>query len=111
MLTCFKSYIKDPSLFVPEENIFPDPPKVKLVSATQIVPETTEQMEEMEMEDESTIPNFQGMTVREVLKKSRERGIELKINGSGWAVSQVPQAGVPIRSHPFCVVSFKTERE
>ena len=110
MLTCFKSYIKDPSLFVPEENIFPDPPKVKLVSATQIVPETTEQMEEMEMEDESTIPNFQGMTVREVLKKSRERGIELKINGSGWAVSQVPQAGVPIRSHPFCVVSFKTER-
>ena len=112
MLTCFKSYIKDPSLFVPEENIFPDPPKVKLVSATQIVPETTEQIGGMDdMEDESAVPNFQGMTVREALKKSRERGIELKIDGSGWAVSQVPQAGVPIRSHPFCVVSFRTERE
>ncbi len=110
MLTCFKSYIKDPSLFVPEENIFPEPPKVKLVSATQIVPETTEQLEVMDIEDESIIPNFQGMTVREALKKSRERGIELKIDGSGWAVSQVPQAGVPIRSHPYCVVSFKTER-
>jgi len=110
MLTCFKSYIKDPSLFVPEENIFPEPPKVKLVSATQIVPETTGQLEVMDIEDESTIPNFQGMTVREALKKSRERGIELKIDGSGWAVSQVPQAGVPIRSHPYCVVSFKTER-
>lgn len=110
MLTCFKSYIKDPSLFIPEENIFPEPPKVKLVSATQIVPETTGQLEVMDIEDESTIPNFQGMTVREALKKSRERGIELKIDGSGWAVSQVPQAGVPIRSHPYCVVSFKTER-
>ncbi len=110
MLTCFKSYIKDPSLFVPEENIFPEPPKVKLVSATQIVPETTEQLEVMDIEDESIIPNFQGMTVREALKKSRERGIELKIDGSGWAISQVPQAGVPIRSHPYCVVSFKTER-
>jgi len=110
MLTCFKSYIKDPSLFTPEENIFPEPPKVKLVSATQIVPETTGQTEVMDIENESTIPNFQGMTVREALKKSRERGIELKIDGSGWAVSQVPQAGVPIRSHPYCVVSFKTER-
>lgn len=111
MLTCFKSYIKDPSLFVPEEKIFPDPPKVKLVSATQIVPEAMEQVGEMAVEDESIIPDFQGMTVREALKKSRERGIELKIDGSGWAVSQVPQAGVPIRSHPFCVVSFRTERE
>jgi cell division protein FtsI (penicillin-binding protein 3) len=109
MLTCFKSYIKDPSLFVPEENLFPEPPKVKLVSATRIVPETAEQI--MDMDDESTIPNFQGMTVREALKKSRERGIELKIDGSGWAVSQVPQAGVPVHSHPYCVVSFKTERE
>ena len=112
MLTCFKSYIKDPSLFIPEENIFPEPPKVKLVSATQIVPETAEQIMEVDnADDESTIPNFQGMTVREALKKSRERGIELKIDGSGWAVSQIPRAGVPVHSHPYCVVSFKTERE
>ncbi|MBN1548429.1 MAG: hypothetical protein JW902_17395 [Syntrophaceae bacterium] len=111
MLTCFKSYIKDPSLFVPEENILPEPPKVKLVSATEIVPETAEQMEAINLEDESTIPNFQGMTVREALKKSRERGIELKIDGTGWAVSQVPRSGVSVHSHPYCVVSFRTERE
>jgi cell division protein FtsI (penicillin-binding protein 3) len=111
MLTCFKSYVKDPSLFIPEENIFPEPPKVKLVSATQIVPETTEQIMDVATDDESTIPNFQGMTVREALKKSRERGIELKIDGSGWAISQIPRAGVPVHSHPYCVVSFKTERE
>ena len=111
MLTCFKSYIKDPSLFTPEENIFPEPPKVKLVSATQIVPQATEQTEVVDTGGESTIPNFQGLTVREALKKSRERGIELKIDGSGWAVTQVPRPGVPVRSHPYCVVSFRTERE
>ncbi|NLN60820.1 MAG: penicillin-binding protein [Deltaproteobacteria bacterium] len=110
MLTCFQSYIKDPSLFAPDEDTSPKSSKVKLVSATRVIPETIERAELIDIEDESIIPNFQGMSVREVLKKARERGIELKINGSGWAVSQVPQAGVPIRSHPYCLVSFKTER-
>ena len=108
MLTRFKSYIKDPSLYVPEESIIPEQPRVRLVSATQILPQID--AEDAAIEDETTVPNFEGMTVREALKKSRERGIELKIEGSGWAVSQVPRPGVPIHSHPYCVVSFQRER-
>lgn len=110
MLTCFKSYVRDPTLFAQGEKNSPVVPKVKLVAATQTVGDVLQRPLRTYEDDESVIPNFQGMSVRDVLKKARERGIELKIQGSGWAVSQAPQPGVPIRSNPFCLVSFKTDR-
>ena len=110
MLTCFKSYVHDPALFAQEEKFSPSFPKIKLVSTTQTIEDVLNQSSRAYEEDESVIPNFQGMSVRDVLKKARERGIELKIQGSGWAVSQAPQPGIPIRSNPFCLVSFKADR-
>ena len=110
MLTCFKSYVRDPALFAQEKKSFSHPSQIKLVSATHTIEDILQKSSRTYGEDESVIPNFQGMSVRDVLKKARERGIELKIQGSGWAVSQAPQPGVPIRSNPFCLVSFKMDR-
>ncbi|MDO9528513.1 MAG: penicillin-binding transpeptidase domain-containing protein [Syntrophales bacterium] len=58
--------------------------------------------------DESTMPDFRGMSIRNALKLSQERGIGLKIVGSGWAVKQNPLPGVPAESNESCTVSFST---
>ena len=108
ILTCFKSYVHEPSLFTQNKEASPNS-QIKLVSATQA--NVLNRPARIYEEDESLVPNFQGMSVRDVLKKARERGIEVKIQGSGWAVSQAPKPGVPIRSNPYCLVSFKTDRD
>jgi len=77
--------------------------KVKLVSTLEII--TGDAVVEA-VDDEAIMPDFRGMTIREALKKSRERGIELNVIGSGWAVSQEPPPGVSIRDHRSCIVSF-----
>jgi cell division protein FtsI (penicillin-binding protein 3) len=53
------------------------------------------------------MPDFRGLTIREVLKKARGRGIEIKTIGSGWAVSQEPSAGTPIGDFPACTIFLK----
>lgn len=60
--------------------------------------------------DESTMPDFRGMSIRNVLKLSQEKGIDLKIVGSGWAVNQKPLPGVSIVNNKSCTVSFSTNR-
>jgi hypothetical protein len=54
------------------------------------------------------MPDFTGMTMRDVLKKAREKGLDIKVAGTGWAVSQEPKPGMPIRNHRSCAVSFST---
>jgi cell division protein FtsI (penicillin-binding protein 3) len=56
--------------------------------------------------DESVIPDFEGMSIREVLKISQNRGIDVKIAGSGWAVSQNPVSGVRIEENQPCYILF-----
>lgn len=58
--------------------------------------------------DESTMPDFRGMSIRNALKLSQERGVDLKIVGSGWAVKQKPLPGVSSKSNKSCTVSFST---
>ncbi len=58
--------------------------------------------------DESVIPDFKGMSIREVLRISQSRGIDVKIAGSGWAVSQKPNPGVRIEGQS-CYVLFDRE--
>ena len=52
------------------------------------------------------IPDFRGMTIREVLKKSKEKGLEIQIIGSGWATAQQPAAGRPAPENRLCTVTF-----
>jgi len=58
--------------------------------------------------DESTIPDFRGMSMRNVLKLSQERKIDLKIVGSGWSVNQEPSPHVPVKDNQSCTVFFST---
>lgn len=56
--------------------------------------------------DEASMPDFRGMSMRNVLKLSQERAIDLKITGSGWAIKQNPSPGVPLKEHKTCEVFF-----
>jgi hypothetical protein len=46
------------------------------------------------------------MTIREVLKKSKEKGINIRVVGSGWATAQQPAAGMPAPEDCLCTVTF-----
>lgn len=59
-------------------------------------------------EAEDLLPDFRGMTLKNALKVAQEREIDIKVVGSGWAVSQVPQAGSAIRKNRACTVYFTT---
>ena len=56
--------------------------------------------------DGDGLPDFSGMSVRDVLRLSRTMGVEIKIAGSGWAVRQNPAAGSPLDGLTVCAVSF-----
>ena len=79
--------------------------KIKLVSAVPVI--TRHKAEPGDME-EASMPDFRGMTIRDALRKAREKGIELNVSGNGWAVSQVPAPGVAIAELRYCTVSFST---
>jgi len=55
------------------------------------------------------MPDFRGMTVRQALKAAQEKGLEMKVTGSGWASSQKPAPGTPLKGNRLCTVSFSTE--
>ncbi|MBW2672796.1 MAG: PASTA domain-containing protein [Deltaproteobacteria bacterium] len=57
-------------------------------------------------DDESVIPDFEGMSLREVLRVAQSRGMEIKTAGSGWAMSQNPAPGVPVKGNQPCYVLF-----
>lgn len=76
---------------------------LQLVSA----PATLANIIETEM-DETLMPDFKGLTIREALQKSRERGLDIHVAGSGWAKEQLPQAGMPLPESGVCSVTFST---
>jgi cell division protein FtsI (penicillin-binding protein 3) len=104
ILTCFKSDIKESPFLVPEEEK-KESVKLKLVSAPQII---STQADTEKDTDEPFMPDFRGMTIKEALNKAREKGIDINVRGSGWAINQAPKAGVSINRHRSCTVSFST---
>jgi len=101
LLTAFKTNIRrnpEPEEINPLDNNI----GLKFVSA----PATLANMEETAAE-EGTMPDFRGMTIREALKKSRERGLDIRVVGSGWAAEQSPAAGMPLSENNICTVTFK----
>jgi cell division protein FtsI (penicillin-binding protein 3) len=59
-------------------------------------------------QEEAVMPDFRGMTVRQALKVAQEKGLEMKVMGSGWAASQKPAPGTPIKGNRLCTASFST---
>lgn len=100
ILTRFKTNIRvNPS--PEEEKAIDDDIKLRLVSAPAPL------MEKAALEaDESALPDFRGMTIRDVLRKAREKGIEVRVIGSGWATAQQPAAGQPAPENRLCTVTF-----
>jgi cell division protein FtsI (penicillin-binding protein 3) len=95
ILNCIKTNIRETPVFEKDTS------KVQLVSAQQtLIPQNTAG------DDESTMPDFSGMTIREAMKKARAESIELKISGNGWAVRQYPQAHTPFGDERVCNVVF-----
>jgi len=71
---------------------------------------TTADMAYRETEDdESVIPDFGGMSLREVLRIAQRRGMEVRTAGSGWVISQNPVPGTPIKGDQPCYVLFNRE--
>jgi cell division protein FtsI (penicillin-binding protein 3) len=99
ILTRFKTNIRDNPL-VEEEKPGMDM-KLKLASAS--APQAVQASSD---EDDTRIPDFRGMSIREVLKKSKEKGLDIQIIGSGWATTQQPEAGRPASENRLCTVTF-----
>ena len=99
ILTRFKTNIRDNPL-VEEERPGMDM-KLKLASAP--APQAVQASSD---EDDTRIPDFRGMSIREVLKKSKEKGLDIQIIGSGWATTQQPEAGRPAPENRLCSVTF-----
>lgn len=97
ILNCFKTNIRETPVFEKDKM-----EKVQLVSAEQtIIPQNDE------VSDESSMPNFLGLTIREAMKKAKAESIELKISGNGWAVRQYPPAHTPLGNERLCNVVFE----
>lgn len=96
ILNCFKTNIRETPVFEK------DPNKVELVSTQQ-----TLTPQNVVSSDESTMPNFAGLTIREAMKKAKAESIELKVSGNGWAVRQYPQAHTPFGEERVCNVVFE----
>ncbi|MCX5838320.1 MAG: penicillin-binding transpeptidase domain-containing protein [Deltaproteobacteria bacterium] len=100
LLTCFKTNIRrNPA--PEEEKPLSGDMKVSLISTPAPLTDRTG----VETDD-TVVPNFRGLTIREVLKRSKEKGIEVRVVGSGWATAQQPAAGRPAPEDRRCTVTF-----
>jgi len=103
ILTCFKTHIRENPVY--EKEKINREAKITLVTAD---PSLNPRQGEINPLNESIMPDFRGLTIREALRKAKERGIEIQIAGNGWAVNQVPAPGVAIGEPRYCTVSFST---
>lgn len=53
-----------------------------------------------------TVPSFRGMSIAEAIRAAADAGVELDLEGSGVAVTQIPGPG-PLRRGSLCRVSFR----
>jgi len=99
ILNCFKTNIRETPIFEQEKTN-----KVELVSARETLISAG-----AAADDESVMPDFFNLTIREAMKKAKARSIELRISGNGWAVHQYPQAGTQLGEERVCSVTFELE--
>ncbi|MGV8081688.1 MAG: penicillin-binding protein [Syntrophales bacterium] len=107
ILNCIKTDLRERTPAPPprEQELLTPDKGVKLVSAPALLLNGTRPDDEV---NEALMPDFRGMTMREALKRAREKGIELNMSGNGWAVSQAPLPGTALKERRLCSVSFST---
>jgi cell division protein FtsI (penicillin-binding protein 3) len=97
ILNCFKTNIRENPIFEKDKTN-----KVQLISTQQALT-----LQNVASDDESIMPDFIGLTIRDALKKAKAGSIELKVSGKGWAVHQHPQAGTRLGEERLCNVAFE----
>jgi cell division protein FtsI (penicillin-binding protein 3) len=100
ILTCFKTNIRETPSPAPEEEKINNGVKIRLVSLPGHV------NRQIVTEDDSIMPDFRGMSMRDTLKRAKEKGIEIQVIGSGWAISQEPKPGSVLPSQRTCAIHF-----
>ncbi|AEB08489.1 penicillin-binding protein [Desulfobacca acetoxidans] len=63
----------------------------------------------LETDSLQQMPNFKGMTIRQVISLLNRAGMRYRIEGRGFAVEQRPAPGEPLPSDKFCWVKFKPQ--
>ncbi len=96
ILNCFKTNIRETPVFDQDKRN-----KVELVSTQQSM-----SLDNTVQNDETVMPDFLNLTIREAMKKARARSIDLRISGNGWAIDQYPQAGTPLGEERVCDITF-----
>ncbi len=82
-----------------EERELPRDTGIRLISAPENIPAVNDN-------SRAIVPDFRGLTMKQAIKLARERGMELKVEGSGWAVSQSPLPGIAMGENTACAVAF-----
>ncbi|HOG07452.1 MAG: penicillin-binding transpeptidase domain-containing protein [Syntrophales bacterium] len=111
ILACFKSHLRESPAPAPSpQDSAPPAHRLTLVSASRTlpIPGTAVSGAEESTIDEAVMPDFRGLTIRDALKRARERNIRLRVLGSGWALNQAPSPGTPLVGERLCTVSFHT---
>ena len=96
IVSCYNRHLNLPDVVAERQA-----PELEIVQASMsaVIPRN-------EDADESLVPDFRGMSVREVLKVSQDRGIDVRIVGSGWAVDQKLVPGISAETDQPCYVLF-----
>jgi cell division protein FtsI (penicillin-binding protein 3) len=89
----------------------PEPVEAKAKSAAKsaAAPAPLPDVEEggtVEGTDAGAMPDFRGMSMRQVLRLMEKRGLNVKLQGSGRAVEQHPAPGSPIKTQEEVWVRF-----
>ncbi|RJR41138.1 MAG: PASTA domain-containing protein [Desulfobacteraceae bacterium] len=56
--------------------------------------------------DAGLLPNFRGLTMRQVIKEGKNLGIRVMVEGTGLAVTQIPDPGSPLEKVSSVKVNF-----
>jgi cell division protein FtsI (penicillin-binding protein 3) len=82
------------------------------VAEAVILPETADQQRMVSLpasateNDASLLPNFRGLTMRQVIREGKNLGIRVMVEGTGLAVAQIPEPGSPLERVNSVRVNF-----
>jgi cell division protein FtsI (penicillin-binding protein 3) len=84
-------------------------PELKLVETIKgLRPDNSESSNETVLiEDANLLPDFRGQTMRQVLKRGNDLGLDVVLEGSGMAIKQEPDPGCPLDGITSVKVSFR----
>jgi cell division protein FtsI (penicillin-binding protein 3) len=103
ILRCYDSRPGD-GYIIEEKEVLPQDRGLRLVAADAPVPPLVQPA--IAAVGDAAMPDFRGMTLKNVLKIAGEKRIEIRVLGSGWAVTQDPVPGAGMGESAVCTVRF-----